>query len=153
MKKKGYSLKDPLFPRSKDNQTSEVLSFQHPVEVLPVFWRSTDGIRSVFKSRSKKAGLKYFPPRAFRHTTANTVIRNAKNGSELKAVSQHFGHEDVRVTLQIYGNYGEEDLIEVLDQIEFSKKPIASLEGIDHKIDKLHEEIIKDRNTKSETKN
>ena len=148
LKKKGFSLKDPLFPRSKDNQTNEVLTFQHPTEVVPIFWKTTNGIRAVFKYRSEQAGLEYFSPRALRHTAVYSVVRNAKNGRELKAVSQHFGHNDVRVTLQVYGNYSEEDLIEALSQIKFDDKHNTSLADIGDQLRQIREEIMKDRNAK-----
>jgi len=151
LKNKGFSPNDPLFPRSKDNQTEIQLSFQSPIEVEPIFWQSTSSIRLIFKKRSKQAGLDYYPPRAIRHTTVNYVIRNARNGQELKALSQHFGHEDVKTILQIYGNFGEDDLIDVLGEIKFNTKPKQSLEDLEIQIDQL-KDLINDSNPKSKLK-
>ena len=61
---------------------------------------------------------------------------------------QHFGHKDVGVTLQVYGNYGEEDLIDALSQIKFNDKHNTSLEDLENKLEQIREEIKRDKNPK-----
>lgn len=52
---------DPLFPRNKVSQVDGGFSFES-VEVEPIFWKNANSIREILKSRSKNAGLKYYPP-------------------------------------------------------------------------------------------
>jgi len=143
LKSKGFSPDDPLFPRSVNNQSNGILSFQKPTEIEPVFWQTTESIREIFKQRSREAGLKYFPPRAIRHTTVYHAIRNAKDGAQLKALSQHFGHNDISTTLQIYGNFDEETLADVLTEIDFSGKSKSPIETLTLELKELKEQLKK----------
>jgi integrase/recombinase XerD len=53
---------DPLFPRTKLEQKSEMdLSFDG-TEVDCAFWATTQGIRNIFKRRAEAAGLRYYSP-------------------------------------------------------------------------------------------
>ena len=45
------------------------------------------------------------------------VFDKCQDAKEIKAVSQHFGHEDVSTTIQVYGNYRPEELFEILNKI------------------------------------
>lgn len=130
LKKKGFSPLQPIFPVAQMNQTSEHLAFRKSVEVSVNFMKTTSSIRNVFFERAKAAKLKYYPPRTFRHTTIYHALKYIKKGEELKALSQHFGHEDIRTTLSIYGNYEGPRLEEILDQIDFSDKKDCSSEEL-----------------------
>lgn len=141
LKEKGFSPKDPLFPRSRDNRTDEIISFQNPIEVEKIFWKSTSSIREIFKRRSKYAELPYFPPRAIRHTTAYIAMKHAKSGAQLKAVSQHLGHEEIKTTLMIYGNYDVEGLIEALNSIDFTANKISPLENMQKDLDEIKKHL------------
>ncbi len=53
----------------------------------------------------------------------NLAIKSCKNGEEIKAVSQNFGHEHVATTISVYGNYDPTRLTEIIKSMDFSGKP------------------------------
>lgn len=116
--KKGYTETEPLFPRSKINKIDGNLCFEKATEVESKFWHGNSQIISIFKTRSKRAELEYFQPHSYRHLAAHLALKKARSGEEIKAVSQHFGHEHIATTLNIYGNYTKEDLIKKLSDID-----------------------------------
>lgn len=119
---KGFGSQDPLFPRSKLDQGADNLSFEVSSEVEPVFWQGTGRIREIFKRRCQAANLPYFPPHTFRHLAVNLAVASCKNGEEMKAVSQNFGHEYIATTLSAYGNYTPLRLTEIIKSMDFSGK-------------------------------
>jgi integrase len=143
LKKRGFSPTDPVFPRAKDNQTESIISFQKAVDVEPIFWKSTDSFRKILKTRSLEADLPYFVPRAIRHTTAYIAMKHAKSGAELKAVSQHFGHEEIKTTLTIYGNYDHEGLIEALNSIDFTQNKLSPMEEMKKDLEEIKKQLKK----------
>lgn len=122
LKAKGFGSNDPLFPRSKQDQGANNLSFEKASKVESIFWKGTGRIREVFKSRSQQAGLPYYPPHTFRHLAVDLALKNCRNGEEMKAVSQNFGHEHIATTLSSYANYNPQKLTEILKGINFSDK-------------------------------
>ena len=122
LKAKGFGSQDPLFPRAKLDQGNGNLSFQSATEVEANFWHGTGRIREIFKQRSQQAGLPYYPPHTFRHLAINLAVRACKNGEEIKAVSQNFGHEFVATTFGTYGNYVPSQLKEIIKEMDFSGK-------------------------------
>ena len=121
LKKKGFSPDDPLFPRAKIKHGNESLSFETPTEVEPKFWVSTDSLRRIFKEQAKKINKESYPPHTFRHSAIFYALRYAKDGEEIKAVSQNFGHEDIGTTLSVYAKLNPEHLLDVLARMEFKK--------------------------------
>jgi integrase len=119
---KGFGSQDPLFPRAKLTQGENGMSFESSMEVEPVYWRGTGGIRAVFKRRAEEAGLSYFPPHTFRHRAVLLALRACKTGEQIKAVSQNFGHEFVATTLASYANLPPEQLASIIECINFSKQ-------------------------------
>lgn len=116
----GFSSNDPVFPRSKSSQGENSLSFEESTEIEPVFWESTGSMREIFKKTAASADLPYYRPHAFRHSAIYYALKITRNGDEFKAVSQNFGHEDVRTTLSVYAQYEPEKLIEVLSNLNYS---------------------------------
>jgi integrase len=121
LKRKGFTDNDPMFPRSKTNKPTEQLCFKEATEIEPEFWAGGQGIRNIFKRRVKEANTEYYPPHSYRHRAILLALEKAKNGKEIKAVSQNFGHENVSTTLAIYGNLSEEDLQKSLETIDNRK--------------------------------
>lgn len=117
---KNFKGPDPFFPRSKVNQDNINISFDIATEVEPIFWTSAGSIRAIFKKRSNEAGLQYYPPHTYRHTAIGLAFKRCKNGEDLKAVSQNFGHENLSTTIGSYGNYPSEKLNKILNNIDFS---------------------------------
>src|SRR5208283_2539443 len=128
LKDKGYGSQDPLFPRAKTDKGEEDLSFETASEVEPIFWQGTGRIREIFKTRAKDAGLPYYSPHTFRHLTFFWAVKSCKDGEEIKAVSQNFGHENIGTTLSTYANYPQHRLAEIIKNMDFSGKPKETLE-------------------------
>lgn len=120
LKNIGFGSQDPLFPRSKRNQTHNNLSFDNSTEVEPVFWKGTGRIREIFKTRSKLASLPYFPPHTFRHLAVDLALKSCKTGDQIKAISQNFGHENIATTMYSYANYDDNKLNQIIKSIDFS---------------------------------
>jgi integrase/recombinase XerD len=138
LKSKGYGSQEPLFPRAKADKGKDDLSFETASEVEPVFWQGTGRIREIFKKRSQEAGLPYHPPHTFRHLAFDLAFRNCKNGEEMKAISQNFGHEHIATTLSSYANYAPPRLSEIIKNMDFSGKPRKTLE---EQFEELRKEI------------
>lgn len=115
---------DPLFPRNKlENQENIKKFVSNSVE--PSFWQSATSIRTIFKERFEQAGIEYFPPHAFRHLAVNTAIAKCRNGHEIKAVSQNFGHEDVGTTMTTYGSLSNTQVNNIIIGMDFSGQNTA----------------------------
>lgn len=136
LKTKNFNSYDPLFPRNKIKKEVDNLSFDTSDEVEPFFWKDTGSMREVFKKRIQAANLHYYSPHTFRHLTIHLAVKNCKNGEQLKAVSQNFGHENISTTIGSYANHQPDKLSKVLGEIDFSGK-ILNLDTID--INKLRE--------------
>ncbi len=142
LKSKGFTSQDPLFPRSKMTQGQDNLSFEEAKEVEPVFWKGAGRIREIFKNRAKEAGLQYYEPHTFRHLAFHVAYKNCKNGGEIKALSQSFGHEYVATSMAIYGNYQPQELAEIIKGMNFTGKPKKTT---DEKIDEIFNAIKKNK--------
>lgn len=143
LKAKGFDGTDPVFPRSKVNRDEINISFNESVEVEPVFWINAGSIRKIFKKRFEAAGLKYFPPHTFRHLTKALAFKGCKNGEELHAVSQNFGHENLGVTFGSYGNFPSKKLNEVIRNIDYAGKTTNIDEETKELMKKLNEKLGK----------
>ncbi|MFH0702096.1 MAG: tyrosine-type recombinase/integrase [bacterium] len=111
---------DPIFPKNKVINAENSLSFISN-EVEPKFWQSATSIRDIFKQRFEKAGIKYFSPHTFRHTAILTALSKCRNGQEIKAISQNFGHENVSTTLTAYGTLNQTQMHETISGMCFSE--------------------------------
>jgi integrase len=112
-----FGNEDPLFPKSKQLQTGDNFSFNYD-SVSNKFWQSHSSIREIFVQRAKNANIKPFSPHKYRHLSIKLAFDKCQDAKEIKAVSQHFGHEDVSTTIQVYGNYRPEELFEILNRID-----------------------------------
>ena len=112
---------DPLFPRTKHTQTAENLSFVCE-EIEPYFWQSYSSISKVFKERAINAKLSVFSPHKYRHLAIYLALQKCNGGLEIKAISQSFGHEDIRTALEVYSNLAPRQLSEILEKINNNDK-------------------------------
>ncbi len=119
-KDKLFSSTDPLFPRNKVHMSENSYCFESS-EIEPYYWKSTNSIRKILINRSEKAGLKYYNPHSFRHSTVNLAFKACRNGEELKAISQLVGHENLKTTMMSYGTLDQHRLNEVVDDLDFSE--------------------------------
>ena len=79
-----------------------------------------------------KVGLTYHSPHKFRHGHAVYALKNAKDVSVLKAVSQNLMHENLTITDGIYGILSETDVRKQISELgqkldDFQIENIASL--------------------------
>jgi hypothetical protein len=68
------------------------------------------------------------------------ALKSCKNGEEIKAISQNFGHEHTATTLFSYANYPPPRLSEIIKNMDFSGRPRETLE---EKVDELLKEFKK----------
>ncbi|MBI5403373.1 MAG: tyrosine-type recombinase/integrase [Ignavibacteriae bacterium] len=122
LKEKNFGLNDPLFPKNKTNKGNDNLSYVKSDSIEPEYWKEAGQIRQIFKKRFKDAHLPYYPPHTFRHLAIDLSFKLCKNGEELKAVSQNFGHDNIATTFRSYANYGPQKLAEILTKMNFSEK-------------------------------
>lgn len=109
----------PIFPKNKVENAQGANSFVSNF-VVAEFWQSVTSMRDIFKQRSEEAGIEYFSPHCFRHSAVNTAISKCRNGHEIKAVSQNFGHEDVGTTMTTYGTLNNTQVNNIILGIDFS---------------------------------
>jgi integrase len=99
-----------MFPATKSEQESvDSCSFVGE-KVEPVFWKTTNSIRAIFKKRFAAAGLDYFSPHSFRHLAINAALRLCSTPAEFKAVSQNFGHENIATTMFDYASLPDDEV-------------------------------------------
>lgn len=116
---KHFADTDPLFPRNKvENAQGANIFVSNSVE--SEFWQSVTSMRDIFKQRFTDAGIEYFSPHCFRHSAVNTAISKCRNGHEIKAVSQNFGHEDVGTTMTTYGKISDTQVNNLISGMDFS---------------------------------
>lgn len=105
-----FTDQDPLFPATKMEQgLADSHSFTAD-NISNEFWKSTGGIRAVFKKRFEAAGLEYFSPHAFRHSATKIALELCKTPAEFKAVSQNLGHENMATTMFDYASLPDEEV-------------------------------------------
>lgn len=109
----------PIFPKNKVENAEDAKAFiSNAVE--DNFWQSVTSMREIFKQRFVNAGIEYFPPHTFRHLAVVTAVSKCKNGHEIKAVSQNFGHEDVGTTMTTYGTLTNTQMTSLITNMDFS---------------------------------
>jgi integrase len=113
---RGFVDRDPLFPRTSMRQRSfDDLQFVAR-SVGREYWKNGNMARNVFQRRFKEAGMKYFNPHSFRSAAIKAAIERCTTPMEVKAVSQNFGHEDVRTTFN-YIKLPPEELAKILENL------------------------------------
>jgi len=116
-----FGVKDPLFPSTKVEQMSDTEYTFEAKGVEPVFWKSTNTIRKVFKTRCENAKIEYFSPHKYRHGTIRLAHDSCKNPEQIKAVSQNLGHERIETTLLTYGKINTDRVKDVIRELNFKK--------------------------------
>ncbi|MFA6602156.1 MAG: site-specific integrase [Candidatus Paceibacterota bacterium] len=124
LKNKGLGPTDPLFPQAQTECSPGNLSFEPATKTGTSFWKSAGPIRKIINKRSEEAGLPYFPPHAFRHLAVDLALRACKNGEQIKAISQNFGHEYIATTMYSYANFNDDQLSQILKSIDFQRKNV-----------------------------
>lgn len=92
---------DPLFPA-----TLQIVGEDHQFRVDGLtrhHWKTTDPIRTIFRSAFSAAGLPYYSPHTLRNCLTALGQRICRTPEEMKAWSQNLGHDEVLTTLTSYG--------------------------------------------------
>ncbi len=92
-----YSGEKPLPGGITNTHTGRVEAFKQGLKVL-----------------CKRAGVEYLSPHKIRHGHGVYGVKNAKDVSELKAISQNLMHANIGITDGIYGRLAEDDLSEII---------------------------------------
>jgi integrase len=107
---KYFTDEQPMFPATKTEQEgADSCSFVGE-KVEPIFWKTTNSIRAIFKKRFEAAGFDYFSPHSFRHLAINAALRLCSSPAEFKAVSQNFGHENIATTMFDYASLPDDEV-------------------------------------------
>jgi integrase len=112
---------DPIFPASKLEHQGEIKKFVCD-SVVSKFWADTSRIRAIFKQRFEEAGIEYYQPHSFRHTANKEAVDKCRNGEQLRAVSQNFGHKHIGTTLGAYAKMPADRVNNVILGMNFSSK-------------------------------
>jgi integrase len=102
--KEHFTEVDCLFPKinQKFNQRNMLETL---IEKSPM---CSTTIRNIFKQAFVGAGEKYCRIHSFRHTRAKYITRTG-NSNFVQAMSQDFGHTDIKTTMQSYAVFTPED--------------------------------------------
>ena len=119
LNEKKFDLKDPFFPRTKVEQTSDTNYAFQVKGVEPYYWNEAQSMRDIFKLRCENAGIDYYSPHKFRHTSIRYAMDKCKNVEQMKAVSQNVGHEKLATTLVTYGRLASEEVGRTIKKINF----------------------------------
>lgn len=126
LKLKGFTSKDPIFPRGIIENGEQNISYFNTGEVEPIFWQSSSSARKIFQKRFTDAEVPYYHPHTFRHLVVKEFAKTRLTEEEKKAISQNLGHENTGTTFGSYG-YGhiEEDRqIDIVKKIKLGEKEI-----------------------------
>ena len=72
---------------------------------------------------AKCINIPYHSPHKFRHGFAVYSLKQAKDISKLKAISQNFMHENISITDGIYGGLSDKDINEQITSLTEEKVP------------------------------
>lgn len=142
LQSKQFQPHEPFFPKSKQLQMEDGFSYIESTEIDRIGWRSTVSIRKIFKEAAVRAGISYFPPHSFRHSAISKAIECVKNFKEFKAISQNFGHEDVKTILESYANSTPDKLLNILDGIDVNRPEKMSKKPQDALLKKMNKSFI-----------
>ncbi|MDD3434540.1 MAG: site-specific integrase [Candidatus Pacebacteria bacterium] len=118
---KEFRPEDPIFPATKIENGKDNINYYNTGAVEPKMLKSPSSLRSIFKKRFERAGVKYYHPHTFRHWWIKEMAKLPLTEEEKKAISQSLGHENVGTTFGSYG-YGkieENKQIEIIKNIDF----------------------------------
>lgn len=92
--------------------------FKHPEMVFTSAtgnYKDRSCLNTQFKKRLKGTGLEFMTLHKLRHTNATLLVNY---GIDLKIVSEHLGHSDIKVTADTYAGVLDKSRIETADKME-----------------------------------
>lgn len=120
LKEKGFGYNDPLFPSTKLEHKRGTYCYVGE-NLDKKFWESTSSLSKIVKKRFAEAGLPAFSPHSIRHSFVVELLNRCSTGIQIKAVSQHLGHEHLETTLGCYGTLDKQHLFDILKNIDCTK--------------------------------
>lgn len=117
-----FGNKDPLFPNIK------VYANKTLVEKKPLGGEGE--YNNLLDKRCKAAGIQKYNPHAFRHFGISQALKYVKTGTQLKALSQNVGHEDISTILEQYAKMKPNRYMQVLDDMinqGLDERPVSEI--------------------------
>ncbi len=116
LKDNGFKKSDPLFPKLKITKDTNNLSFKRS-ELSKEFMSATS-FRKILSNLCKKQNITYYSPHRYRDLAINLIMSKIPYGEEIKIISQNFGHSDIATTIDYYGSYNPNILVEKLEKLD-----------------------------------
>lgn len=116
LRQKGFTEKDPLFPKITPSFTKEGL----PILIMEKsFIKSQTTIRDIFKTSFQKNNLPYRKPHSFRHSIVRKAQVTPNSPAIISALNQNMGHAlDVGTIIASYGTRPEHERAGILKRFE-----------------------------------
>ena len=121
---KGFGDNDPVFPKLLSDFNNIETEFS-PEILSNKPYNESSIIGKVLEEVSLNAKVEYYSAHTLRHSAIFYTLKCLTNSEELKAVSMHFGHDEIKVILISYANFVPEKVYEILMKMDFkiNKKP------------------------------
>lgn len=116
LKDNGFKKSDPLFPKLKITKDTNNLSFKQ--SKLSKEFMSATSFRKILSNLCKKQNITYYSPHRYRDLAINLIMSKIPYGEEIKIISQNFGHSDIATTIDYYGSYNPNILVEKLEKLD-----------------------------------
>lgn len=99
----------PLFPKIKMLNKGET--------ILKDFMSGEAEFNKILETRCKNASVQKFHPHAFRHLGIHHALKYVRTGTQLKALSQNVGHEDITNILEQYAKMKPDIYLSVVERM------------------------------------
>ncbi|WP_413853378.1 tyrosine-type recombinase/integrase [Candidatus Ruminimicrobium bovinum] len=116
LKDNGFKKADPLFPKMQCIKDTDNLSFKR--SKLSKEFISGTGFVKILTNLCKERNITYYSPHRYRDLAINLILSKIPYGEEIKIVSQNFGHSDIATTIDCYGSYNPNQLVEKLKKLD-----------------------------------
>jgi len=114
----GFGYDDPLFPKAKAEVDG--IAFVPSGELSRGFV-SASQIRKLIAIHCKAASLPVFNPHSFRHACAKLAMDLARDGREIKAISNNLGHNTAVHIIDTYGQICEMELTQIIQSLGYKE--------------------------------
>lgn len=129
----GFDDASPLFPKIKE--------YAGHTEVEKTFIKDT-AYNKLIEDIETKAGIEKYNPHAFRHYSIYTALEYARNGLQLKALSQNVGHAELETILEQYANMKPERYTVLIKDMFTCNRDLSSFSD-----EELIKELLKRQKT------
>lgn len=116
LKDNGFQNTDPLFPKMKSIKDTDNLTFKQS-KLSKEFISGTRFVK-ILSNLCKERNITYYSPHRYRDLAINLILSKIPYGEEIKIISQNFGHSDIATTIDYYGSYNPNQLVEKLKKLD-----------------------------------